>query len=127
MKSRFYSKEDYLSYYKSLYDENPAKLDAEKALKEIINISKENNILLLIINIPELYLLREDAFPYVDQFLVNVTQNESNVIYLNLLPMFQNESAETLWVSFEDLHPNERAHRIIADTIYNSNISFLKK
>jgi lysophospholipase L1-like esterase len=81
------------------------------------NISKEKSIRLIIINIPDVYILEETSFSFVNDYLRDIIKNDSSVIYLNLFQAFQNKSDTSFWVSNEDQHLNEEGHKIVAQKL----------
>ena len=38
--------------------------------------------------------------------------------YLDLLPVFENQSEEDIWNDYDDPHPSAYAHKLMADKIF---------
>ena len=110
---------DWQDYYNGLYDDarNPG---GWRAVVEWIGkmavYCKENNIRLLIVNYPELHVLRPYPFPQVRKRL-SALAAELGVPYLDLLDSVQDQNPADLWVTRPDPHPNGRAHGLFAEAI----------
>jgi len=108
---------DWKEYYSNLYKEgSPGLSTNQEALKELIEICKGRGIQLLIVNIPELRVLKEYPFPSATEFVRGIAR-EGGVPFVDLLPDLAGEEPSTLWVSPEDPHANSKANAIIADAI----------
>ena len=106
-------------YDAGLYSQENTKNLAEsrQAIRELIGLCRENNIRLLIVNIPELHRFKDYPFPYATDYIKELAQ-EAQVAFLDLLPVFSQYEPESLWVSAEDPHAGPKAHGIIATEIY---------
>ncbi len=106
-------------YYSALYSsKNSQNLASNrKSIKELVELCKKNNIEILIVNIPELHMLKEYPFPYATEYIRGLAKEE-DVPFLDLLPSFTEYEPKSLWVSLEDPHVNAKAHAIIAQQIY---------
>ena len=120
VKTHFDKNFEWSEYYSNLYSsENSKNLAAtEKAIKELINLCKDNGIRLLIVNIPELRALKRYKFQKATSFIRSLAEQE-NVSFLDLLPALVEYDPESLWVSLEDPHASELANGIIAEKIYD--------
>jgi len=117
-----FSGNDYKKYYSSLYEKDfIGKSNTEKAVNEIIRISKDKTIPILIVIFPEFHNFEDYPFKEANEF-INQIANSNNVSVLDLLPAYQNYEPKTLWVSQEDVHPNSLGHEIAADQIYGKLI-----
>lgn len=111
---------NYTSFYSSLYKKDfEGRKNTESALRQIIQISKLNNITVLVVNFPEFHNFKNYSFNEVNEFVSNITEQEG-ATYLDLLPYYKNYNPQDIWVSFEDVHPNELGHNIAADAIYTT-------
>ena len=93
----------------------------KKSLNEIIklnNYCSQNNILLIINNIPELRDLINYKFSSETRIIKNFSK-ENDIIFIDSYDILKNHAEETLWVSNEDSHANDKAHLLIS--------KFLKK
>lgn len=110
---------DWRSYYLDLYRENSAGWrKTVAAIKELAAYCHGKGIKLIIVNYPELHVLKEYPFRRVN-YLIEFLADKIDVAYFDLLPTLQHYEPESLWVSKDDLHPNEFANKIIAKAIYN--------
>jgi lysophospholipase L1-like esterase len=110
-------------YYSNLYKEgSPGLYVSREALKELTKICKDRGIQLLIVNIPELRILKEYPFPFATEFVRGIAR-EGNVPFVDLLPALAGEEPSTLWVSPEDPHANSKANAIIADALFEKLVS----
>ena len=99
-------------YKKTFADEKFVK----KSLNEIIklnNYCNKNNILLIINNIPELRNLMNYKFSSETQIIKNFSK-ENNIMFIDSYDILKNHAEETLWVSNEDTHANDKAHLLIS-------------
>lgn len=120
-KIKVLSKSDFnwKDYYGSFYREGSQTLpDNRAALNEIATICKRGGIKTLYVNIPELHQLKDYPLANVTDYVRSVAE-ENQIPFLDLLPVIQDENPESLWVSPEDAHANERANAIFSQAIYN--------
>jgi len=106
-------------YYNNIYSQKNSRwlTSNERALTELINLCKKNNIKILIVNIPELYNFKNYPFKYATEYIKDLAKRQ-NIPFLDLLPSFSSHSPESLWVSLEDPHLNAKGHAIAAKAIY---------
>ncbi len=110
---------DWRHYYEGLYDDarNPGGWRAvEEAIRKLAQHCRQSGIRLLIVNYPEIRVLKPYPFPEVGRRLAALAK-ELDVPYLDLLDSVANEDPASLWVTPPDPHPNNKAHRIFADAI----------
>ena len=55
---------------------------------------------------------------YTDANGVEKFTTENNIIFLNSIEILKNNDEESLWVSAEDPHLNDKAHLLIANFLY---------
>ena len=99
-------------YKKTFADEKFVK----KSLNEIIklnNYCSQNNILLIINNIPELRDLINYKFSSETRIIKNFSK-ENDIIFIDSYDILKNHAEETLWVSNEDTHANDKTHLLIS-------------
>jgi len=77
---------------------------------------------LLIVNIPDLRRLKNYPFAFATDHIRGLADT-SNVPFLDLLPVFEKYSGESLWVGPKDPHMNAKANTLAADAIYEEIIS----
>ncbi len=106
-------------YYSSLYSpENKNGLDAvSSSIRKLSEYCNNNNIKLIVVNIPELRVLNPYPFPFADKFLSDIC-NQLKIPSLSLLPYLSKYTPESLWVTKPDPHPSELAHEVIGKAIF---------
>lgn len=99
-------------YYHSLYSsENAENLAMNtESVHELIDLCNDNHISLLIANVPELHCFEDYRFSYATDYIRGLAQ-ETNVPFIDLLLPFSKFVPESLWVSPDDLHANEKPTR----------------
>lgn len=119
LKSWFVKTFEWSTYYDNLYStENLENLKANKdSIRELIALCKKNEIVLLIVNIPELRNLRDYRFSQATEH-IKALADEARVPFLDMLGAFANHEPESLWVKPEDPHANAKANSIIAEQLY---------
>ncbi len=104
-------------YYESLYDQNEQGwINARRALLQLRDICKENGIEFQVVLLPELHDVNNEIFTEVYNNLAQFLE-ENSIDYLNLAKLFENHPNQIeLWVSYDDAHPNNIAHKKIAES-----------
>lgn len=119
---RFSSSLNWKQYYSNLYLEGSNNLIANRyALIELFEICKKQKIKLLIVNIPELRMLKDCPFNFATEYISNLAK-AYNIAFLDLLPALVHYDPHSLWISNEDLHANTKVNSIIAREIYRKII-----
>lgn len=110
--------EQTVAWYRSLYRPEAAGWQAtRRALAEFAALCRKNNVPLVVVLFPILYRL-DAGHPFSDlHALVRQEVEAQGGRVLDLLPVFLGRRAEDLWVHPTDQHPNEKAHRIAAESI----------
>lgn len=122
VKLRLFRGNDYKTYYMRLYEDNVIDKEmAKKSLYELIGISKEKKIKILIVIFPEFHNYEDYQFSKATEFVFEIA-NSLDVPVLDLLPYYINYDPESIWVSYEDAHPNILGHKIAAKYIYEKLI-----
>lgn len=106
------------NYYNSLYDDKqPGWRNTKIALLKLKDVCKRNGTELQVVLLPELHDVNNRIFPEVNR-KVFLFLDEYDINYLSLVELFNNEkNATTLWVSYDDAHPNKIAHKKIAESL----------
>jgi lysophospholipase L1-like esterase len=107
---------DWRSYYNGLYDEarNPGGWrEVQASIRKLAAYCSHNGIRLLIVNYPEIRVLKPYPFPEVGYRLAALAK-ELDLPYLDLLDAVRDENPADLWVTPPDPHPNGRAHNLFA-------------
>lgn len=109
--------ESYLSFYSRLYDDSfKGKQDMIKSINELAKTAKENNIKLVIVVYPEFHNFKNYDVQYATDAVRNVALS-NNLYFLDLLSYYEPYSPKSIWVSYEDAHPNALGNSIAADAI----------
>jgi len=113
----YFGKADWREYYAGLYSENAAPWQAaQKAIGDLAAFCRQNNIKLLIVNYPELHVLKDYPFEKVTA-AVRQQAAANQAPFLDLLPSVTDLVPETLWVSPTDAHPNAVANERFSEAI----------
>jgi len=89
-------------------------------LKEIIDHSKENNIQLIIYQFPEMDLIEhQKLFTKSSASIKSFFDGFPSVYFINGNDQFKNEKSKNYVLSKYDGHPNEKAHKKIAERVFN--------
>jgi lysophospholipase L1-like esterase len=108
------------SYYAALYrDEQPGWINARRAFLDLKAASAAHRIRLQVVLLPELHDL--EHYPFKQEYaLVGEFLAQNGIDCLDVTPAFEGyKSPMDLWVAADDAHPNARAHRMIADHVFD--------
>lgn len=107
-----------IQYYKSLYEKDKKGwLETKKALYDIINICKENNILCYVVCFPVMHRLN-NSYPFLSiHSAVQKAVEDSGGIFIDLFPLLKGKRDIEIWTHPTDQHPNEKVHEIAAGYI----------
>ena len=112
--------ENISNYYKKIYDDN---YDGFKIMKsELIklnNYCNKSGIKCIIVNMPDIHQLNPYNLNFINKKIKNFSQ-ENNIKYIDLLPIFENIDEKKVWNQYQDPHPNNYAHQIIAKKIFEN-------
>ncbi|MFC1477683.1 hypothetical protein ACFL6L_04375, partial [candidate division KSB1 bacterium] len=119
-------KESYSDHLQELYDpEGEHWKQFQQQLTDIAVICRRREVLLFISILPILVNFDDYPYSYAHESLHTLC-SDLQIPYIDLLPYFQGMDYTTLWINPFDGHPNEQAHTIIANAIYqhilNNNI-----
>ncbi|MBU0678102.1 MAG: SGNH/GDSL hydrolase family protein [Verrucomicrobia bacterium] len=110
--------------YKSQFTDNPLIPghnwdDCKTSLREAKELSEQQGFRLALVVFPELYLL-DDRYPFSGiRDIVTRECEETGIPVLDLFNTFEGRNAADLWVHPTDHHPNEKAHALAADAIFD--------
>lgn len=120
---------DYVDFYNDLYiPGSPGRTAFDRAFNQILQICRRIQIDPFVVLYPELHVTDETSYPFkkVHQLVRDLSAAyEAPVV--DLLPIYQGEIPESLWVAPDDAHPNARAHNMAADAIYQHLASYLQR
>jgi lysophospholipase L1-like esterase len=106
----YFGRADWKDYYRSLYDpQSPDWAATRGAIEKLIDYRQKSGIKILIVNYPELHVLRDYPFSAVTDAIA-ATAVEKGAPFLDLLPSVRDKDPASLWVSPGDAHPNATAN-----------------
>ncbi|MDP3041912.1 MAG: SGNH/GDSL hydrolase family protein [Candidatus Omnitrophota bacterium] len=116
LKAKFFKK-NYKEYYQSLYKKGSKTKEQFEALaEELKQIVREKNIPLLVLLLPELHNLKEYAFEDIHAYVRNIFKD---CPIIDMLSYFdRNLPFGFYWVSKEDPHYNQKAHKIVSENLF---------
>ena len=85
---------------------------------------EKNNIVFIINNIPELKDLKNYKFTKETNLIKSFAKN-NGIYFFNSMNDLKNFDEKSLWVSEEDRHANNKAHKIISNFLYNKILSLI--
>jgi len=104
--------------WQNFYSDNYLNKDMQKKtllqLTELKKFCDENNIKLIIHNIPELRDLNSYKFNRETDIIKKFSEN-NDIDFVDSIEVLNKYEGEELWVTKEDPHANDKAHKIIAD------------
>jgi len=104
-------------YYESLYgDDQQGWINTRKAIIQLRDICQSRGIEFQVVLLPELHDVNNEIFTNVYNNLA-LFLKDNGMDYLNLAKLFENYPDQIgLWVSYDDAHPNNIAHKKIAES-----------
>jgi lysophospholipase L1-like esterase len=115
----YQSYQRYIDYHNELFQQPETKQNFEKSIQRINTLAKESGIPLVAVVLP-LFDFEFNNYPFeaIHKQIAELLKSE-NIMMLDLLPRFKGtDNARLQVVPSIDNHPNEIAHRIIAEGIY---------
>jgi len=109
-------KEILTSSYLGSPDERAVWREQQQALLGISRACQEKNISFHLVIFPILFNLKDYEFHEVEKEIQAFAENHDIPVF-PLTPGFLGENDRTLWVASNDQHPNEKGHRIAAETL----------
>ncbi len=114
---KFNYKETYYSYLTKVLNSKVNKEYNKQFFREISEISKEKGMKVLVVVFPMIYNLQNYSYTEADNF-VKGAADENDFYFLDLLDTYKKYKESELVLSRFDAHPNEFAHKLAADAIY---------
>jgi hypothetical protein len=117
---KFYqSNENLTDFYKSKYEDNyPGYIVAKK---EMLNLKKHcelKNLNCSIVLVPDIHKTNPYPLTFIND-KISLFSKENKFSYLDLYKSISSIENKRLWNKYNDPHPNELAHSLFADSIYN--------
>jgi len=89
----------------------------EKQFAAIVELCQQKDIPVVVSILP--ILAQFDTYQYTKAHdSLHELFNESGIPYVDMLDYLKNEDYSTLWINPFDAHPNEKAHKIIGESLY---------
>jgi hypothetical protein len=114
------TKTDYIKYFIDLFENQKTYSGFESSIKKIIHISNRRKIPLIGVVFPIFGVPINKEYPFSScHYKIAELFRSTNTLLLDLLKPYENIPVDRLQViPGEDRHPNEIAHRIAAESIY---------
>jgi hypothetical protein len=114
-----FTNENLSEYYSKRFEEkSPGFMTAKKELNKLKNhcIKKKKNCHLVLM--PDIHKLNPYNLNFINKKM-SLVSKEIGFSYLDLLPNFQDKEESKLWNKYQDPHPNEYAHSLMGESIFN--------
>ena len=105
--------DDYENYYLKTLEDKKFVKESLNLLKEINEYCKEEEIIFVINYMPELRDMKNYKFNKQIEIMENFSK-QNGIKFINSLDILQNYEDNTLWVTKEDSHYNDKAHLLIS-------------
>jgi lysophospholipase L1-like esterase len=118
---KFSGSGDWASYYLGLYNDGRAEgwLMAQDYIRRLAEFCKANGVELLVASLPELHDVTNYRFQNITD-MVHKAARQNGVAFIDILPYVKNRPSPELWVTAPDPHPNELAHGLIAQGLFDA-------
>lgn len=111
-------KKNWKSFYKSSFENEEIKITTFNEIIKLRDYCKKNNIKFFINNIPELRNLKQYQFEEETLLIKNFSE-KNNIIFYDSISVLKNFEPSKLWVSKDDPHANNLAHKILGEFLIN--------
>ncbi len=106
--------DDWKKFYSKQFDDDEIKLNTFAKILQLKKYCDDNKIKFLIHNIPELRNLKKYSFQNETDLLERFAL-KNNIKFINSINVLKDFDEESLWVTKQDSHANDKAHDLIAD------------
>ena len=114
-----FKKESLQDYYLERFKDNyPGFIIAKKELLRLSKHCKKQKINCHLIVMPDIHKLNPYNLNFINKKMFNISK-EFDFNYLDLLDELQKYDETKLWNKYKDPHPNEFAHSIMGDRVFN--------
>ena len=114
------NKENLVNYYKKLYEDDFVGFQkAQENLITLNNHCKIKKINCYLINMPDIHQLRPYKLKFINKKMNNFAES-INLEYFDLLNTLQSIDEKKIWNKYNDPHPNQYAHNLIAISIFKN-------
>ena len=113
-------KENLVSYYEKLYEENFVGYQiAQENLIKLNKHCKIKKINCYLVNMPDIHQLKPYKLKFINKKISSFAKR-INLEYFDLLDMLQSNDKKNFWNKYNDPHPNQYAHNLIAISIFKN-------
>ena len=114
-----FNPENIPEYYKKRYeDDYKGFIIAKNELNKLSLHCKKNGINCHIILMPDLHKLNPYKLDFIDK-KIHAVSKDLNFSYFDLIGTFNKIEANKLWNKYNDPHPNDYAHNLMGNAVYN--------
>jgi hypothetical protein len=114
-----FNPENITEYYKKRYeDDYKGFIIAKNELNKLSLHCKKNGINCHIILMPDLHKLNPYKLDFIDK-KIHAVSKDLNFSYFDLIGTFNKIEANKLWNKYNDPHPNDYAHNLMGNAVYN--------
>ena len=114
------SRENLVNYYEKLYEDDFIGFQkAQKNLIKLNNHCKKKIINCYLINMPDIHQLKPYKLKFINKKMNNFAES-INLEYFDLLNTLQSTDEKKFWNKYNDPHPNQYAHNLIAISIFKN-------
>ncbi len=117
IKMKFQNKPNWQNFYSKNFEDQIIIEQTKKEISKLNDYCKKNNIKFIIHNIPELRDLKDYKFKKETNLIKNFAV-ENKITFFDSFEDLKNYNEESLWVTLEDSHANDKAHSIIAEYLF---------
>jgi hypothetical protein len=112
------SKENLVDYYKKQYEQDFIGFNiAKQNLIKINNYCKIKGISCYLVNMPDIHQVKPYELKFINDKMNNFSKS-INLKYMDLLDTLQSTNEINFMNKYNDPHPNEKAHNLIAKDIF---------
>ena len=106
--------DNWRNFYRKTFKDKEFVNKSLNQIKRLNDYCNKKNIMFVINNIPELRDLKNYKFLKETEIIRNFS-NQNNIMFIDSFDILKNHQEETLMVSKEDAHSNDKAHLLIAE------------
>ena len=116
---KFNLKKDWMKFYSESYLDENMKNETLREIEKLNNYCKENKIKFIIHNIPELRDLKNYRFNKETNIIKDFAK-KNDILIIDTFETLKDYNEKDLWVTNLDPHANDKAHKIIANFLFNN-------
>jgi len=114
------SRENLVNYYEKLYEDDF--IGFQKAQENLIKLNNHCKKIIIncyLINMPDIHQLKPYKLKFINKKMNNFAES-INLEYFDLLNTLQSTDEKKFWNKYNDPHPNQYAHNLIAISIFKN-------